>query len=320
MTSRPQMGFDDTLPMAPGRCVLCGHPSHPVKAASRTSLLAEYRRMFNLTFPPEVLASNFAFDTIKMYECRHCGTRSYDPMIEGDAAYYRHLSTNLRWYYETDRWEFRPALDILEKAGARQFLEVGCGDGHFLSLAARQGLTGAGLEINPEAVAKLKSRGLEVRTELNERDGPYDAIVMFQLIEHLKDPFSYLTSILPHLRKHGLLVLSTPVTPSCAAFNSNAFLWPPHHQWLPTTRAYRHLAARLQLHCEHIICDPPAVYQVQYAIKKWFGSFPFAKHWRIAALEEELARLVLRTATVLRREWATVGHTALVVLRNESSL
>jgi SAM-dependent methyltransferase len=303
--------------MAPGSCAFCGYHSRPIKAVSRASLLAEYQRMFKVTFPESVLVANFAFDRITMYECRRCGTRSYDPMVEGDTSYYAHLSATLPWYYQKGRWEFRLALDTLKKEGARAFLDIGCGEGHFLELAASEGLAGVGFEINADALVKAKLRGVDVRAELDGDHVRYDAIVMFQFIEHLRDPLSYLKSLLPRLRKNGVLLVSTPIRPSCAAANSNVFLWPPHHQWLPTTVAYTHLAARLGLSCERVICDPPDIHQVEYAIKKWCGSLPLAERlWRIGGLERRLARLFLRAATALRWKWTVAGHTGLAFLRN----
>jgi SAM-dependent methyltransferase len=284
-----------------------------VKTTSRARLLAEYKKTFGLSFPSPILESNFAFDSIVTYACRQCGTRTFSPRILGDGPYYDFLATKLPWYYSENRWEYPIALELLNKHRVKQFLEVGCGDGHFLSLARNRGYDRHASEINPNSVQRLKTSGFEVLTDLERdlRGRQYDALIMFQVLEHLLDPFSFLTALLPHVRSQGIIVLSTPVTPSCAAsIARDVFKLPPHHQSLPTALGFQRLAKRVGCVCEDIIFDPPDEYQVQFGLKKWFGGLPyFDGHAR------SLAKLTLRTARALGCDWAAVGHTIMVVFR-----
>jgi SAM-dependent methyltransferase len=295
-------------------CCFCGSTdSDRIRTTSRTKLLAEYRRMYGLCFPQPVLESNFAFSTLAVRRCRRCGTISYDPMIAGNAAYYEYLSRNVSFYWSDKRWEHPIAADMLAKEDPKLFLEVGCGAGHFLRLARSRGYKGHGCELNPQFVDTLRAEGFHVVSELDLDGTPYDALVMFQVLEHLIDPYSFLKSIVPHIRPGGLVIISTPVTPSCAALNANPFLLPPHHQWLPTVQAFHFLADRLGLVCETIICEPPNYGQVLYALRKWLRCLPYsrglARYWARAA------RVTLRVSTLMQYEWAKVGHTGMAVLR-----
>lgn len=95
-----------------------------------------------------------------------------------------------------------------------RLLEVGCGFGYFLNEAFEEGFSVAGLEFNSHAVDRLRRKyafpilagGLEaVRLE----PGAYDVIAMFDVIEHLLDPFGALDIAYEALAPGGILVVST---------------------------------------------------------------------------------------------------------------
>jgi SAM-dependent methyltransferase len=294
-------------------CHFCGSTAARKQGrTSRAKLLAEYHRMFGISFPPAVLESSFGFDEIREYRCETCRTIHYAPSVCGDAAYYSHLSKNLSWYYDPTRWEYRPALDILRKEGVGTFLEVGCGAGHFLRLARQQRIEGHGYEIEPESIRRLEAEGFRVVSDLKGPLGQYRAILLFQVLEHLLDPFDCLTSLSSHVTAGGFFLLSTPVTPSGAAFSGNAFLRPPHHQWLPTAAGYQRLAGRLGMTCETLMYEPPDVSQLEYGLRKRYeldcglGRLPKAR---------ALSRQVLRVGKALGCEWARVGHTVFALFR-----
>ncbi len=296
------------------QCSFCGSlDMEDVRTTSRAQLLADYRIMHGLSFPTQVLDSNFSFHTIATKRCKRCRTILYDPMIAGDAAYYEHLSRNVSWYYTPKRWEYPIAADLLAKENPRLFLEIGCGAGHFLRLARSRGYEGHGCEMNPRHLETLRGEGFHIFTELDHAVSQYDALLMFQVLEHLLDPCSFLKSVLPRVKPGGIIVLSTPVSPSCVGFAAPPFAIPPHHQWMPTTQAFNFLAERLGLVCETIACDPPDYMQVIYGLKKLCNLPSNMKHlpfyWRMAG------RIALKMATVMGCDWAKVGHTGMAVLR-----
>ncbi len=295
-------------------CSFCGASDYEtVRRISRASLLTEYKSMYNLSFPPDVLESNFDFATLDIKKCRRCGTVYFDPMIAGDATYYRYLSRNVSWYYSAKRWEYPIVSEILTNENPKLFLEMGCGAGHFLRLARSRGYEGHGCEFNPQFIETLRKDGFHIITELSGNETRYDALFMFQVLEHLKDPYSFLASLLPNIRPGGVAVLSTPVRPSCAAVSANPFLQPPHHLWLPTVSAFRFLAERLGLVCETIMCDPPDSSQIVYAMRKWFRYAPYSNHF--ARYWTRAGNWVLKLATGMHCDWAKVGHTGMAVLR-----
>src|SRR5258708_4867999 len=260
-------------------CTFCGSSQlRKSGVTSKANLLREYKKTFGLTFPPSILASSFAFETLVTFECVECGTVSFRPQILGDGSYYDFLSKNLAWYYSESRWEYPIALEVLEKENATRFLEIGCGDGHFLRLARRRGHEGHGSELNPDSVERLRSSGFEVITNF-ERDlgnGEYDSLVMFQVLEHLPDPYSVLKTMIPYIRSRGTIILTTPVTPSCCATIARpTLLMPPHHQSLPTALGFERLADRIGCVCEDIRFEPTDVSQIEFGLRKRFGFIPY---------------------------------------------
>lgn len=298
-------------------CSFCGSVQlEDVTTTSRAQLLADYKVMHGLSFPAAILESNFPFEHITTKRCRQCGTLLYDPMVAGDGAYYEFLSKSVSWYYSQNRWEYPITVEILERERPKLFLEVGCGAGHFLRLARSRGYEGDGCDLNPRHLATLRAEGFRIFSGLEQTASEYDALVMFQVLEHLVDPYSFLKALLSRVAPGGLVILSTPVSPSCVAFANPPFALPPHHQWMPSTQGFRLLAGRLGLTCEDIACDPPDYTQVIYGLKKRCGLPSDLKylpyHWRLAG------RMALRMATLLGWDWAKVGHTGVAVLRKPS--
>ena len=71
-----------------------------------------------------------------------------------------------------------------------------------------------GIDIDPETVKAVRSRGLDVRLGTLEAQGfpadYFDAIVMNHVIEHIHDPLEHLRECHRVLKKGGVLSLATP--------------------------------------------------------------------------------------------------------------
>jgi SAM-dependent methyltransferase len=101
--------------------------------------------------------------------------------------------------------------------GRRRILDVGCADGRFLGLLRDFGCPEwelVGIDIDPAAVARCRSRGFEAhvgRVEDFEPPGPgFDAVIMLQLIEHVEDPVAISRRVARLLRPGGCFVVETP--------------------------------------------------------------------------------------------------------------
>jgi 2-polyprenyl-3-methyl-5-hydroxy-6-metoxy-1,4-benzoquinol methylase len=111
-----------------------------------------------------------------------------------------------------ERW-----LDAIERfRPPGRLLDVGCGTGLFLAVARRRGWTPHGVDDCAVATAHARDHfGLEVWdgqfTDLAAREGlRFDAISMWDVIEHARDPVGLLSAARGVLAPGGVIAISTP--------------------------------------------------------------------------------------------------------------
>lgn len=95
-----------------------------------------------------------------------------------------------------------------------RLLDVGCALGDFVLEAKQDGWDAEGVEISPAAAAQARSRGARVHCGVLQDLGlpaqSYDAITLYDVIEHLPDPVAALREIRRLLTPEGVLHLVTP--------------------------------------------------------------------------------------------------------------
>jgi len=104
---------------------------------------------------------------------------------------------NRRWSNEDQVLQFRHKV-TLGMITEGTVLDLGSGDGLLLSLLAQKGVTGKGLDLSEEGVAKARLKGLDTvvydfgSQKLPFADSSFDTVVMLDILEHLYDPESVL--------------------------------------------------------------------------------------------------------------------------------
>jgi SAM-dependent methyltransferase len=118
----------------------------------------------------------------------------------------------------------------------RSILDIGCGSGEFLVVAEDLGYRAVGLDPDPKAVGRARSRGFEVRCASvpgsGEAPRSFDHIFLNHVFEHLHDNVGALREARSLLVPGGRLWLSTPNTGSAglARFGRHwRGLEPPRH-------------------------------------------------------------------------------------------
>lgn len=96
-------------------------------------------------------------------------------------------------------------------------LDLGCGDGTVTHTLLSKAAKAVGIDISEECIERAKSKGNHPRIEYIhmalEDYAPlqkFDAILMFEVIEHLYDPQFVLQKAHAMLKKGGIVILSTP--------------------------------------------------------------------------------------------------------------
>jgi 2-polyprenyl-3-methyl-5-hydroxy-6-metoxy-1,4-benzoquinol methylase len=115
----------------------------------------------------------------------------------------------LRALIERDKLRFLRGLP----AGAR-VLEVGAGDGRFVSRLAAAGFEARGIEPSESAVRTARARGARVERSTVEEVGlepaSLDAVVMWHVLEHLRDPGGAFGRVATWVRPGGLALVACP--------------------------------------------------------------------------------------------------------------
>jgi 2-polyprenyl-3-methyl-5-hydroxy-6-metoxy-1,4-benzoquinol methylase len=124
----------------------------------------------------------------------------------------------------------------LDGVAPGRLLDVGCGDGRRFSALEAQGWRVEGQEIDPSAVAAARAAGRTVHAgplaSLPSEAGPFDAVTLNHVIEHVHDPVGLLRDCRRLLRPGGTLVA---ITPNAASAGHARFgpawrgLEPPRH-------------------------------------------------------------------------------------------
>jgi SAM-dependent methyltransferase len=158
-------------------------------------------------------------------KCTGCGLGSthleptFNPLqIYSEAYFHGKLKDGYVDYTGSEsvlRNEFRRVLRSLNSVGrtSGKLLEIGCAYGFFL-LEAQGRFEVSGLEVSDEAVAFCKSRRLNVKQgtvteQFLAEKGPFDVVVMLDVIEHVADPEELLTLVHRYLRPRGHLLITT---------------------------------------------------------------------------------------------------------------
>jgi 2-polyprenyl-3-methyl-5-hydroxy-6-metoxy-1,4-benzoquinol methylase len=133
------------------------------------------------------------------------------------------------------RWRY--VLNHITRSGhASSLLDVGAGNGYFVSLAAKEfGLKATGLEISTEEIRFANDVvGVQlIREDIAEHEASYDVVTCFNVLEHVPDPQGFLSAVIRRMKPGGLLVLTTP-NPGCVHARVKGLKeWnmvdPPHH-------------------------------------------------------------------------------------------
>lgn len=193
-------------------------------------------------------------------QCATCGLGRAQASAFDPAAYYT------QGYFSGDHpdgyADYRGAEPVLRREFARtvhfirryrhsgKLLEVGCAYGFFLQEAKRY-FTVAGIELAADAAAYCRRQGLAVETGTAEAigctgGGPFDVIVLLDVIEHLPDPHAALSALARALTPDGVIVLTTGDFASIAARMLRSgwrLMTPPQHLWFFAPRSMQRLAA-----------------------------------------------------------------------------
>jgi 2-polyprenyl-3-methyl-5-hydroxy-6-metoxy-1,4-benzoquinol methylase len=161
------------------------------------------------------------------YRCNECSMVYLNPILNPQATidYYTNLNTgqgdtvsaDSRFYTEI----YTMGLDSIElhkKEG--KILDIGCSTGFFLDIAKCKGWDTAGIELGLDEAAKAEEKGHRIfKNTIDElgADEQFDAITMWDVLEHIPDGIDQLNKIKSHLTDKGVLFFQIPNSDALAA-------------------------------------------------------------------------------------------------------
>ncbi len=212
------------------RCVRCGGEGAPLHADIRDHIFGApgvwslrqcvARECGIAWLDPQPLAEDIG----KLYASYHTHDVQQADAADDDGMANAELVYGLRY----SRWRralgaivpplnFRlnSGLGFLSDLEPGKLLDVGCGSGAFLAVAARHGWEAHGIDFDPQAVAAANRRpGVTAHVGdlagLDPALAPFDAITLDNVIEHLPDPEQVFDQCYALLRPGGRLVMQTP--------------------------------------------------------------------------------------------------------------
>jgi 2-polyprenyl-3-methyl-5-hydroxy-6-metoxy-1,4-benzoquinol methylase len=134
----------------------------------------------------------------------------YPPNGNGNAAVYENTP------HEILRQTFDKAEAELGPLAGKSLLDFGCGVGGLCQVASEYGIRAVGIEPDANAREKAcKSSGLGAYASLDslreaQPDAKFDIATIWDVIEHLREPWKELKELSAVLQPEGWLLLSTP--------------------------------------------------------------------------------------------------------------
>jgi 2-polyprenyl-3-methyl-5-hydroxy-6-metoxy-1,4-benzoquinol methylase len=102
-------------------------------------------------------------------------------------------------------------MDLIEKHAGKTILDIGCGHGVYGKELLKKGYEYTGIESNEAYVREARKHVNVLHMEAENLDFPdksFDTVIMFEVLEHLEDPYAAMAEIVRVTRKN--LIVSVP--------------------------------------------------------------------------------------------------------------
>jgi 2-polyprenyl-3-methyl-5-hydroxy-6-metoxy-1,4-benzoquinol methylase len=210
MTNTPNQGLWEEV-----ACNLCGSKDYRVKI-----------KPWVTDFDPQKIlsASGGIRGTQQIVLCRQCGLEYVNPRLRSEQVVSAYGQAVDELYAEAGPGRlatFRKGLKLVESYCPERgrLLDVGCACGFFVKAAQDAGWQAEGVELSQWSADYGRDKlGVKIfpglLSEAKFPDNSFDAITVWDVLEHVPDPISELNEIYRILKPGGLLLINYPNTGS----------------------------------------------------------------------------------------------------------
>ncbi len=152
-------------------------------------------------------------------KCKICGLIYVNPRPSPEELKEKYAGDYSQGYIDKKESKRKRAKKIVRKIcrlkRGGNFLDIGCSAGFILEAARERGFTTFGCEISPIALKFAREElNLNVKAPfLEEANYPseyFDVITMYNLLEHIPNPGTFLREVNGILKKNGIVEIWTP--------------------------------------------------------------------------------------------------------------
>ena len=154
-------------------------------------------------------------------------------------------------HIKTNQDQVERRLEFLEQyvEKGRDILEIGCSSGFMLNKFRDLGMTCTGIEPSGEFLQFLEKKGHNAFPDISSmkqnRQGKFDLIVHFFVLEHIRDPFDFFKETYKMLKSGGKIIAEVPCVndPLTSVYNIpefEQFYWSiaHHYYYSPDSLSY----------------------------------------------------------------------------------
>lgn len=305
--------------MSKVNCPLCKSSSTIfLETINASEIEKQYEKAFGIKV-------NLMTQAINYYVCNDCRLGFFDPMVSGDENLYEELQ-KIDWYYMSKKPEYEIAIKHLPDSGL--ILEVGSGKAAFAAAVGNERYVG--LEFNDDAVKRAEKNGITLIKEsvekyATENISKYQAVVSFQVLEHVSNPLSFIQGCIDTLKSGGQFIIAVPNHNGICGLTQNHLLdLPPHHVTHWSTSTLKELSSLFNLELLSIDKEPIAEYHmagVKHTL--WENRLRNILGMKRTLLDKSItARIVSRIALIFSK-WFPIssaginGHTVVATYRKK---
>ena len=217
------------------KCPICGGNSILHRKYGKESCIKDYKYLY------KEIPENLDIIDYELYRCTNCDLVFAAPLIGGSESFYTWVTSHSNYYptEENPRWEWIQIKEyLLQNKNVKTILEVGCGEGAFLSFIQKAvpGLSCLGIDTTTSACIECMKKGLDVYNGTLEEyinggnKKKYDMVVAFHCLEHVEEPMQLAKEMLDITDEKGMCIVSFPYTDmKMEKVFITANNMPPHH-------------------------------------------------------------------------------------------